>query len=99
MRFSKQLSFCFLLSFLVTVLHGQKPPIKWGKISKEDLAMTVYEPDPEAAAVVLCNFASLTFEYAEGKGLVYRFAHHKRIKILKHTQWQNLRPHLRRATA
>jgi Domain of Unknown Function with PDB structure (DUF3857) len=83
MRLSKPLSFCILLLFIATVLYGQKPPIKWGKIPDEDLAMTVYEPDPEAAAVVLCNYASLTFEYAEGKGLVYRFSHHKRIKILK----------------
>jgi len=71
------------LFFFVSTVVGQKAPIKWGKIPKEDLAMTSYEADPDAEAVVLCDYATLAFEFIPNKGLVYRFRKHKRIKVLK----------------
>ncbi len=82
MRYRQLLSIFLVLSFFSLTLTGQKAPIKWGKIPKEDLAMTSYELDPDAEAVVLCDYGRLYFEPSP-KGLIYRFVHHKRIKILK----------------
>jgi Domain of Unknown Function with PDB structure (DUF3857) len=72
-----------LLSFLfLTSTFAQKPPMKWGKVPKEDLAMSVYEPDPDAAAVVLGDIGRITFDLATGD-ILYQLEYHKRIKILK----------------
>ena len=54
----------------------------YGEVPKEDLAMTVYGPDTAAAAVVLGDFGNLTVEFFQS-GLVRRFEHHRRVKILK----------------
>lgn len=43
--------------------------------------MTTYEADPEAPAVVLCDFGSLEFEFTTGERS-FRFFRTKRIKIL-----------------
>lgn len=56
--------------------------MKFGKIPKEDLEMKVYAPDTSAAAVVLCDFGTVTFEFTDDKaGNV--LTRHKRIKILR----------------
>ncbi|MEL6864249.1 MAG: DUF3857 domain-containing protein [Bacteroidota bacterium] len=73
------LSLFFLFS---TTLLAQKAPMKWGKINKEDLAMTHFEADPSADALVLCDYGQISFDIT-GNGPVSRFRHHKRIKILK----------------
>ena len=54
--------------------------MKFGKVPKEDLKMSVYPPDTSAAAVVLGDFGTLEFFFLNGAG--YRFKRHKRIKIL-----------------
>ncbi|MFT4664339.1 MAG: hypothetical protein ACI8YQ_000235 [Polaribacter sp.] len=82
MRYQKLLSFILVLFFFVSTVVGQKAPIKWGKTPAEDLAMTSYELDPDAEAVVLCDYGRLYFEQSP-KGWVYRFVRHKRIKVLK----------------
>lgn len=74
-----------MLALLFSVslhLSAQKDPIKWGKIPDEELAMTVFEADTSASAVVLCNFAELKFNLLKGD-IRYDYKHHKRIKILK----------------
>ena len=75
-----------LLAILIAIFclpsFAQKDPIKWGKVPDEDLEMTIYEKDSAAAAVVLCNFADLEFNFAEGD-IKYIFTVHKRIKLLK----------------
>ncbi len=40
-----------------------KPPIKLGDVSKQDIEMTVYDADPNADAVILCDYGYLTFSY------------------------------------
>ncbi len=66
--------------FLLSTLHAQKPPLKWGKVDFEDLQMEVYSKDSTAAAVVLADYATIRFDFAQG--LRYIYEHHRRIKIL-----------------
>lgn len=66
-----------LITLTATVLmYAQKQPIKFGKVSLEDLEMTTYEPDTSAAAVVLCK-------YAKFSGTDLKFYELERIKVLK----------------
>ena len=74
-----------ILVGMSTGLLGQgkhSAPIKWGKIQATDLAFTEYELDPEAEAVVLCDFGILRTELV-GDGYKYRLNRTRRIKILK----------------
>lgn len=66
---------------------GQKAPMKWGKISKEDLAMTVYEPDSSANAVVLADYGELKFNVSSGD-LRYILERHRRIKIINRSGFE-----------
>jgi len=67
-----------LLLFVITTfcVNAQKAPIKFGKVSIEDLEMTIYEPDTSAAAVVLCK-------YGHFKANDFTFTRIERIKVLK----------------
>src|SRR5690606_36144933 len=71
-----------LLCFFILNANAQKDPVKWGKVSEEELAMTVYETETAAAALVLCNYGELRFNLIKGD-IRYDFEQHKRIKILK----------------
>lgn len=48
----------FLLFFLVipTLLNAGQDPVKFGKVSLEELKMTTYAADTSASAVVLCDY-------------------------------------------
>lgn len=46
---------------------AQKPPIKLGNVTKQEIEMTVYEPDPDADAVVLCDYGILSFKFNLGE--------------------------------
>lgn len=73
------------LAWILLYLHfayAQKAPMKWGKIPEGDLKMKIYEKDTTASAVVLGNYAKLDFDYSS-EDTEMRFEHHKRIKILK----------------
>lgn len=70
------------LAFPHTFLSAQEAPIKYGKIPREDLSMTVYPPDTSATAVLLCDYGKLTFEFTTDKPHL-NLSRHKRIKILK----------------
>ena len=74
----------FIILFLLShsAAYSQKVPIKWNKISTDELAMMRYDKDTSAAAVVLADFGNLSFDLSNGDSR-YRFEHHKRIKILK----------------
>ncbi len=57
---------------------------KWGQVSLNELKMTFYEPDPDAAAVVLSDFGYSYMQYqSQGGSFQLVFERHKRIKILK----------------
>ena len=71
------------LLILSSQLFSQKAPMKFGKISKEDLEMTVYDNDTVAEAVILCDYGISQMRYFKDKGFVLEFTNHTRIKILK----------------
>lgn len=68
-----------LLSFN---LLAQKAPIKFGKISDEELKMTEYEGDKSAAAVVLVDYGESVIAYNQTEGFQIEFERIRRIKIL-----------------
>ncbi|HCM76648.1 MAG TPA: hypothetical protein DIS90_09720 [Cytophagales bacterium] len=68
-----------LLSFN---LLAQKAPIKFGKISDEELNMTAYEKDPSASAVVLMDYGTSVISYDQTNGFKIEFERIRRIKIL-----------------
>ncbi|MFZ1807162.1 MAG: transglutaminase domain-containing protein [Cyclobacteriaceae bacterium] len=77
----KTFSTLFLL-LLSVILYAQKPPIKFGKISDEELKMTEYEGDNSAAAVVLVDFGESMITYDQTYGFQIEFERIRRIKIL-----------------
>src|SRR4030042_3861077 len=79
----------FILNYLLFICTqpgiSQKPPVKFGKIDRELLEMTVYEPDTSAEAVILCN-------YGRFDPVNFQFTNTIRIKILKKEgyYWANM---------
>ncbi len=72
-----------ILLFLVfssLYAHAQKPPIKFGDISKEELELTIYDRDSSAVAVVLTDYGHAYISLSTSKLI---FERHKRVKILK----------------
>jgi hypothetical protein len=67
---------CFSI-LLVTTLQAQTSPIKWGKVSKEDMLLKVCPFDSAAIAVVLADYGKISI--GNGNVLIER---HRRIKIL-----------------
>lgn len=59
-------------------------PVKFGKVSKKDLAMTVYEQDSTAEAVVLCDYAFAHVRLFDNASLL-ETDYFRRLKILKRT--------------
>ena len=64
----KLVSASLLLLLLYPALIAQKAPMKFGKVSEEDVAMEFYEPDSTVDAAVLCEYGSfdpykLSFSY------------------------------------
>ena len=77
-----------LLTFLGLLLNfssqAQAPKIKFGKVSKEELLMKVYEKDSSADAVILSDIGNLHFVYnntENHRGFEYKYTRHLRIKI------------------
>ena len=68
-----------IISFLLssTLLFSQKNPIRYGKISKEEKSLKKTELDPDANAVILCDFGEINFH-----GNSVEISRHTRIKIL-----------------
>lgn len=62
--------------FLTISSTYAKAPMKFGKISMEEMEMTTYEPDSSASAVVLCKYG-----YFNANEL--QFTSTRRVKILK----------------
>ena len=60
----------------------EKPNLKWGNPTQEEMSMTSYSPDPEAEAVVLCKTTSQRYDLVAGDFKLY-YQVKCRIKILK----------------
>ncbi|MDD3038371.1 DUF3858 domain-containing protein [Bacteroides sp.] len=58
------------------------PSAKFGNPSKEELMMTVYEPDSAASAVVLHSKTNVEYEFT-GRRLRVVYKYHVKIKVLK----------------
>ena len=57
-------SIFFTSLFIVcTSALAQKPPISLGEVPKEDIEMTEYALDPDAEAVILCDYGYLSFKF------------------------------------
>jgi transglutaminase-like putative cysteine protease len=80
MKILVMFSLC-ILSF--QYLYGKEDKVKFGKIDKADLEMTLYEKDSSAAAVILYEYGSSEIEYDQNTGWKLVFFKHQRIKILK----------------
>lgn len=69
------LTVVFLVVYALSA-NAEKAPMKFGKVSQEELKMKVYEQDTSAAAVVLCKYG-----YFNSNDYCYTLV--KRIKVLK----------------
>jgi hypothetical protein len=72
--------FCSLV--IPCVLFAQKPPVKFGDVSKEELSMTSYDKDSTASAVILADFGESAIRYRQNIGFSLDFERTTRIKIL-----------------
>lgn len=86
-------TFLILSLFIVAQLFAQEAPkIKFGKVSEEELKMTVYEADTTAAAVILFDEgqSSVKYDVTENRFML-SFDRFLRVKILKQsgTNWGN----------
>ncbi len=73
----------FLILFSIPAISvAQKPPVKFGEISVEELKMTKYDRDSSASAVILADYGESIIQYNQNEGFQLKFERLKRIKIL-----------------
>lgn len=76
-----------ILSLCLGCMHfvsfAQKPPIKFGEVTKEELTMISYDKDSTAPAVILADFGRSAIIYRQNIGFTLDFERITRIKILK----------------
>ena len=77
------LLFFAIFMFAISHLNAQKPPIKFGKVSMDEMNMTVYDKDTTAEAVVIADYGVSDIVYTPNLGFELHFNTHVRIKILK----------------
>lgn len=70
------------ISLISIEAAAQKPPIKFGDVSIEEVKMTRYEPDSSAAAVVLADYGESEIQYNQTQGFLLAFDRVTRTKIL-----------------
>ncbi|RNI26862.1 DUF3857 domain-containing protein [Rufibacter latericius] len=74
-----------LLAVVLVMFHftafGQEIPVKFGKVTEQELNMKVYDKDTSAAAVILADYGRSYFTYNED--FKVNFERVTRIKILK----------------
>jgi hypothetical protein len=68
---------------LFAICNAQKPPGKFGSVSKEEVEMKTYEQDTSAAAVKLLDYGESLMSYNQSSGFTLTFDRLIRIKILK----------------
>jgi hypothetical protein len=77
----KHLVIITLLFFSICIHAQEKMNLKWGDIPEEDLAMTIYDKDSSASAVVLEDLTKMWLT-SSLEDLLVAYEHHTRIKIL-----------------
>jgi len=72
------------------ISFGQDAPLKYGKVTDEEVKMKVFAPDTSAAAVILADYGRSYFTYSQG--FKVNFERAVRIKILKKSgyDWANV---------
>ena len=70
-----------VLAALAPHATAQAPPIRWGDISPDEIAMTEVPGDPDATAIILGDVGFDLVEPAR-YGLLYTRRHHRRVKVL-----------------
>ena len=78
----KHLFKLILLLAIPVICNAQKPPVKFGDISIEDLKMTHYAKDSSAEAVILVDYGQSELVYDQSEGFQLQFERLTRIKIL-----------------
>jgi len=82
---TKSLLLLVIISIGLSCTLLQAQVAKFGKVDEEEFKTIVYDLDTSAAAIVLFETGKTTFQYTEGKGIIYNMEVHRRIKILKKT--------------
>ncbi len=67
----------FSILIFPSIIFAQKDPIRFGKISKAEKEIKTTELDPDANAIILCDFGVIDF-----RGNSVEITRHTRIKIL-----------------
>tara|TARA_R110001583_G_scaffold47611_3_gene149083 strand:+ start:5444 stop:7417 length:1974 start_codon:yes stop_codon:yes gene_type:complete len=73
----------FFLNLVTIQASAEKDPIKYGKVSMEEMEMKSYLPDTTASAVILCDYGITDIPYTSSNGFEMTFKRVIRIKILK----------------
>ncbi len=83
MKTRTTLFICILLiiSGSTKLFAQDKNPVKYGKVSIEELKMSSYDKDPNAEAVVLSDDGLVNFYYNESEGFIIEHTRTCRIKI------------------
>ena len=76
----KQIIAVLFLTTICGIINAQN--LKFGKPTNEELVMTVYDNDPDASAVVLCQLTTVSYTIDYFNYFV-DYQVKKRIKILK----------------
>ena len=82
MKYNKKLLVILFLMTGLSVSAQQNVNTKFGKPTKEEMEMTVYSPDPNAEAVVLCRLTDVEYTVQTSSFLV-DYREKFRIKVLK----------------
>jgi hypothetical protein len=64
--------------FLADAAVAQPDPLRWGRLTDAEIALTEYPGDPDAPAVVLGEYG--TVEFRQNRSMTYEV--HRRVKIL-----------------
>jgi len=84
----------FLIPLLVSQVQAEKAPIKFGKVSIEEMEMKSYLPDTTASAVILCDYGVTDMPFSkQDRQFAQTFKRTIRIKILKKEglDWANFK--------
>lgn len=73
----------FSLLLIQAIASDHEGALSFNKIPDSFVTMSIYEPDPEAEAVVLSHTGNAKFDYREKDGFYISYKIHKVIKVLK----------------